>query len=66
MAEILQPATDLAPAPGRVLVTDRQHQLLHFRRRARWRALRATRPIRQARLAVPAIARQQPVSQSSG
>src|SRR6266404_5546155 len=62
MAEILQPTTDLAPAPGRALVTDRQHPLLHFRRCARRRALRAPRPVRQTRLALLLIARPQPIA----
>ena len=35
MFEILQPPPDLAPAPGRMLVTNRQHQCLNFPRSAR-------------------------------
>jgi len=62
VTEILQPATDLAAAPGRVLVTNRQHLCLHRRRGAGRRALRATRAIRQTRLALLPIPCQQPVA----
>ncbi len=48
--QILQPAPDLAPTPGGMLVANRQHQPFDGRRTARRRVLRATRAIRQTAL----------------
>jgi hypothetical protein len=60
--EIVQPAANLAPAPGGMRVAHPQHQGFCLRRAAPRRVLRAARAIRQTRLALLPPARQQPIA----
>src|SRR5690349_5950121 len=53
VAEILEPPGKLAPAPGRMLRSQRQHRLLHRRTTARRRGKRPPRPLPKPRRALP-------------
>src|SRR5450830_171989 len=59
MAQFAQPRTDLAPAPGRMRLPQRQDGLLHLCRGAAWRGLRTTRMIAQAGLTLISVALEQ-------